>query len=301
MHEVTRAGHQRAEAVRGAQRFLRMCRRLHGVDIQMICARMPGVALQHGLERGDDCRTAAFGLRACSLPVVPWLRIHQRLGVEGLDGVVGGKARRYRLHRVCIRFVERRAIRLGIGRVALAERLDQRAIARRRGLREFNRLRQRGESGRVRVGHHRHVDVRPEDQRLAPEAECAAWIELLRLAKGALRLGMIEPEGEYQALIEPRLRLRIGGSRPEGERAEVLVKNRRLAQRGLRRDRLERCGFGLRENERAKHRRRTSGWRRADRSAVEQRIEPVATDAGCRRRGGKHACPCEHQRNAEDR
>jgi len=56
-------------------------------------------------------------------------------------------------------------------------------------------LGQRGDGRRVGLRHHRHVDVRAEDQGLAPEAHRALRIQLLGGLKGALRLGMIEAEG----------------------------------------------------------------------------------------------------------
>ena len=78
-----------------------------------------------------------------------------------------------------------------------------------------------------------------------------------------------------------------------------VVEHRRLAHRGLGGDRLERRGFRLRENERAQHRRRTAGLRRADRSAVEQRIERVVRAAGRRGHGGNGAGPGDDQRNPD--
>jgi hypothetical protein len=65
-----------------------------------------------------------------------------------------------------------------------------------------DRLAERGERRRVRLRHHRHVDVGPEDQRLAPEAGGAVGIELLRRLEGALRLGMVEGERQPQPWLK---------------------------------------------------------------------------------------------------
>jgi hypothetical protein len=55
------------------------------------------------------------------------------------------------------------------------------------------------------------------DERLAPEAHRAFRVELLRLAEGALRLGMVEAEGHDEALVELGLRLGLRGADLEVE------------------------------------------------------------------------------------
>ena len=57
-------------------------------------------------------------------------------------------------------------------------------------------------AGAFAVGIHRHVDVRPQDQRLAEEAHRAVGIEALCLAEGASRLRVIEVGGEPQPLVK---------------------------------------------------------------------------------------------------
>ena len=92
-----------------------------------------------------------------------------------------------------------------------------------RACRGGERLRplRRGKGGRHRLFHHRHVDVGPEHECLAPEAHRAGGIELLRLAEGALRLAVIEAVGKYQALIEIGLRLCARRRDLVGQRAEA--------------------------------------------------------------------------------
>src|SRR5262249_33850798 len=63
-----------------------------------------------------------------------------------------------------------------------------------------------------RVLLHWKIDVRPEHQRLAPEAHGAIGIELLRLAERTLRLTVIERVRETQSLIEIGLCLLVGSA-----------------------------------------------------------------------------------------
>jgi hypothetical protein len=55
--------------------------------------------------------------------------------------------------------------------------------------------------------HHRHVDVGAQHQCLAPVAHGALGVQFLRRLEGALRFGMVEAEGQPQALVEVRLGL----------------------------------------------------------------------------------------------
>ncbi len=223
-----------------------------------------------------------LGLDTARRPVVPRLRVHHGLGVERLHGVVGRILLRHALHCARVCGIERGPFRLGIGRVARRERIDERAVARGRLRRQFDRLGEGRQRRRVGLRHHRYVDVGAQDQRLAPEAERAAGVRLLRLAKRALRLGVIEPEREPQPLVEPRLRLRTARACLERQRAQVRVEDRRRVERRLRRHGLERRGLGGGQHECAHHQRRAGRRRCAIRAAVEQGVER-AVAAGDRR------------------
>ena len=95
----------------------------------------------------------------------------------------------------------------------------------------------------------------------------------LRGLEGALGLGVVEREGQAEALVEVGLCLRVARSHLEGQRAQVVVQ-RYFAARGLHRLWLEGFGLGLREDQLVKQG-RTLGRRPAKRLAVEQWIELV--------------------------
>ena len=186
-------------------------RRLDRVDVQVDRARRAcGLRLSTVSSVADDVGAAALGLGAARFPVVPGLRVHRRLGVQRLDRVVGREARRDRPS--SRRRRRRRAARArpsGRPSSACSQRLDQRALLGARLAFSATALAERGQRRRVRLRHHRRVDVGPEHQRLAPEAHRAGRVELLRRLERALRLGVVEAEGEAQALVEVGLGLRL--------------------------------------------------------------------------------------------
>ena len=112
-----------------------------------------------------------------------------------------------RAHRVGVGAIERTAI-LGLRiRIAMAERLDECVLYRRRVChvflgkdeflpREFGRWRR----------HVREVDVRPARERDAPMRHGAGRISLLRRLERANRGAVIEAEEEVEALVEVFLR-----------------------------------------------------------------------------------------------
>ena len=240
---------------------------------------MVWIACEHLLQRREQLGGAALGSSARRLPVVPGLRVHHGLGVEREHRVVARILLGHGLHRVGEGRVERGALGLRVCRVALLESRDQRTILRRRAGRQFDCLGKRGKRRRRRLGHHRRVDVRPEHYRLAPPGHRELRVCLLRGLEGALGLGVVEREGQAEALVEVGLCLRVARSHLEGQRAQVVVQ-RYFAARGLHRLWLEGFGLGLREDQLLKQG-RTSLRRSAKRPAVEQRIELViAANAG---------------------
>ena len=201
---------------------------------------MRRVAIEHGLERADDVRAAPLRLGAAGFPVVPGLRVHRGFGVEREHRVVGGKGGRDGLHRIGIGRIERCAIGRRIGCIALFERADQRLLLRGGVALEGDCLAQCRHGGRVRLRHHRHVDVAAQHIGFAPEAHRALGVELLRGLEGTLRLGVVEAESQSQTLVEVRLRLGVAGRDAELERAQVLVERRLAAGRVRRRRSLAR-------------------------------------------------------------
>ena len=216
---------------------------------------------------------APLRLRARGLPVVPGLGVHGGLGKQGLDRIVAREALRRGLHRVRIGGVQRGAVGRGVGRVALLQSLDQAALALARAVLQGHGPGQRGQGRRVGLGHHRHVDVRPQHEGLAPEAHRAVRVELLRRLEGTLRFGVVEAEGQTQALVEIGLRLGVARADLVCQRAEIRVQ-RHFAARRLHRHRLEWRGLGLGEDQGLQQRRWASDDGAAESSAAgQQRIK----------------------------
>ena len=113
-------------------------------------------------------------------------------------------------HRVGEGRVERRAVRLRIGRVALDHRRGQRALGRRRVAGQPVGVGGGADRARIGRGVHRRVDVGAVREGFAPPAHRALRIEPLRLAERRDRGGMVEAVSEGQALAEVALRLGAG-------------------------------------------------------------------------------------------
>ena len=157
------------------------------------------------------------------LPIVPRQRVHRRLGREQRNVVVLRIIARDGQHRVGKGAVEIGALGIGVGRIALGQRHDQRPLGRRDLGRQLLRLGDRLQRQCVGVGRHRRVDVGPMGQRFAPPAHGAIGIEPLRLAEGGDRRGMVEAVGEAHALVEIALRLGARGGDREVDLAEPVI------------------------------------------------------------------------------
>ena len=287
---MARAGNQRGQPTRVRQRTLGLGGRLDRVDVEVQRTRVIRIACDHPLEHGEHLGGAALGLGAPGLPVVPGLRVHHGFGVEHEDRVVTGILGGHGLHRVGVGGVERGALGLRVRRVALLEGRDHRAILRGRAGCQFDRLGERGQRRRDRLGHHRRVDVRPEHQGLAPPGHGELRVFLACSLEGALRLGVIEREGPAHALVEVGLRLRVARSHLEGQRAEVAVQGH-VAARGLHRLRPEGLGLALREDQLLEQGRTAGGSRGAHIAlGVEERVvgsAPGGLDAAGRHQAGR--------------
>jgi hypothetical protein len=126
---VPGVGQQRQQRVRGRLGLLR-CDRFHQVDVHVQRTGMLRVAAYDVLGEGDDGGRARVRL-AVAHPVAPRAQVHHRLDVEGGDVEVVGELRVHGLHGVGIRLVVGVAA-LGLARVPMVERLDERTLAGRR-------------------------------------------------------------------------------------------------------------------------------------------------------------------------
>ena len=135
-----------------------------------------------------------------------------------------------REHGIGIGRVERGAVGLRIGRIALEHRRDHRLLGRRRLAREPVGVGRQSDRAGVDRRVHRRVDVGAVGERLAPEAHRAIGIEPLRLAERGDRRGMVEAVGEAQSLVEIALGERVRRGDREMDLAEPVVERRRRRQ-----------------------------------------------------------------------
>ena len=104
---------------------------------------------------------------------------------------------------------ERAVSGLAIGRLARIpqrHRVDVRLLSRTRPRFQPDRLLRRRVRFRLVLRIHLRIDVRAEDERLAPERHRTRRVETGSLRECAGRLGMIESVGEVHPLIDEQLR-----------------------------------------------------------------------------------------------
>ena len=203
-------------------------------------------------ELADDLVGALVG-RAVRPPVVPRAEVHQRFGIQGRGVEVVRVGLGDLGHRARVGRVEPRAVG-GRGRlVALRDRLDVGALARRGVGLERERLLHRRVRGDAARRVHGRVDVRPVGECDPPVAHGAGGIELRGAGERADRLRVIEAVDESQALVEVLLRGRDASGDPLVVGAEVRVEGDRVRiafrRRGLRRRLCARTGSGTGEQD----------------------------------------------------
>ena len=184
--------------------------------------RVPGDDTLEGLHDLLGARLS----RALRRPEVPGPQVHHGIGEEGRGLQVVGKLARGLAHRVGVGAVERLALGLGIGRVALADGLDHRALHRARAGRERLGLLHGGQRPRLALGVGRVVVVAALGHDDAPVAHGASRIEARGFLERPLRLVVVEPVHQPQALIEPPLGVGRGRGDPVGVASEGIVEDR---------------------------------------------------------------------------
>ena len=116
VNEVPGSGRERGEPLRRRKRGLGMRGSFNGVDVEMICADVVGIALQHGLEHGHNLISAGRGL-AFAIVELPRVEVHAAFGEKrrGIEIIGVGLIRLS--HRVVVGGFE--TIVIGIGRVGV--------------------------------------------------------------------------------------------------------------------------------------------------------------------------------------
>ena len=98
------------------------------MDVEVDRAGMVRVLGHRALEFRDDLVGVPFASPAAILPVIPWLRIHHRFGMDHGEFDVVRKAPCDFAHRVGPGFVERRPVGGGIGRITGRQSSDERLL-----------------------------------------------------------------------------------------------------------------------------------------------------------------------------
>ena len=165
-------------------------------------------------------------------PIVPGLGVHRGLGIEHLHQVILRILPGQHLHRVGIGRIERCAVGRRLSGIALLQCRDQASLLGRHPVHQGYGALQCSPGRRIGLGRHRRIDVGAQHQGLAPVAQRALRVQLLRGLEGALRFRMVEGEGEAQALVEVGLNLGGGLAEPEMQAAQITVQ-RHVAGSGL--------------------------------------------------------------------
>ena len=241
--QVARVRDQPSQPVGDRKGLLRRRRHLHQVDVHVQYARVIGARPGRQRTVEDVLRLqrarADGGLARAQVPQLPRCEVHQRVRVEGGDVQIVGCELVNGAHGLGIGRVPDGAVLRGLrGRVALAQRLDERALGRRGpaaqrvgpfdgGVRPFHCALQIGVveelPGLVVVG--------AQGVRDAPVRHGAVRIGCRRRFEAGDRLFVVERVAPDEAPVEPELRFRRTGRYGPGEGPEVEVVHEDLLQR----------------------------------------------------------------------
>jgi hypothetical protein len=232
--DVPGSGHQRQQPVGLLLGAFRGLGRLPQMDPVVERPRVAAVPRHHALERGDRLRGFLVG-QAVARPVVPRPQVHQRFREQRRRVEVAREPAVHLAHRRGVGGIGGLTV-CGLAGVACAQRLDVGPFARRRAGAARHRLLHQFERPGFVVGRHRAVDVRPEHQGLPPVGHRAGRVEAGGFRERPTGLGVIEPVGQVQPLVDELLGARRTGRDRKGVGAELLEARRQDAARpGLRR------------------------------------------------------------------
>ena len=127
VHDMAGARHERGELVGVRFGAARIGRRFDGVDVEMDRAGVIGLAAS-APTRAREHVAGELARPAVDVPVVPRRGIHQRLREQRRRVEIVREALRQLAHRLGVGRVERRALGIRIGGVALRQRLDVGAL-----------------------------------------------------------------------------------------------------------------------------------------------------------------------------
>ncbi len=211
VHQVSRGGRQSGQPVRAIVRPLRLVRRFHRVDVEVVCADVLGIAPQHALQCADDLfRT--FVWTSLLVPQLPRVQVHQAFGIErGCIQIIGILLRQF-LHRAGVILLD--LLVVGVFRIGVAPGHGGDIVALGLGGAVLQRLRFADgfEGDALAPLIDRKVVVRPDRIRHAPPRHRQLGIQFGGAAEGPLALGVIEAVAERQSLVEELLRFAVRGA-----------------------------------------------------------------------------------------
>src|SRR5205807_4781595 len=183
-----------------------VCGSFDRVNVEVICAQMTWVALQHGLQNSHNFLGARCG-SAVAIVKFPWVQVHAAFRKERRRVEIVGILLVDLSHGVVVGGFEAFVVRVRLVSVTLGERFDVVALVARSVCRERQSLLH------VLVGQlfpltiNGQVVVGSEHQRYAPIRHGHFRVELDGLAETLFSLAMIEAVVECHALLEQALSL----------------------------------------------------------------------------------------------
>jgi hypothetical protein len=219
--EMSRARHERQQALRAGECAFRRRRRFDRVNVIVVRAGVVRSPSEHALEYRHElqrvgCRRAVGG------PQLPRPQIHQRVRVHHGNLRIIWESLMNGLHRFAVPRVQRLGRHRRVERVANRQRVGECRFDWRAAATERHRLLRRLVGALTAFAfelRHVAVIVQAERDAHAPPRHRRLGIELSGLQEGTLRLGMIEVLEKREPLIEIALRLWTGGSDRVGVRA----------------------------------------------------------------------------------
>ena len=234
VNDVAGARNFRRQMIGIRFRTLRRFRGFHRVDVEVDRVRMPRFHGEGRFQRRDQiCYGRLQGL-AVLLPVVPRRDVHQRIGIEGLDGRIVGIVPGNLRHGLGVGLIQDGTVVVRIGRVSGVQCLDQ-GLLQGAGAGTHRHRTVCGLPGPAygrRV--HGRVDIGSENIGLPPGAHGAGRIQLLGVVEGPERFRMVERVRKSQALIEILLRFFVGRGDRKRVVAKVIEQRRRFCAVGSR-------------------------------------------------------------------
>ncbi len=206
VRQMSGCRHKRAQYRGRRNRPLGCGRRFDCVDVKVRSAGVTRIGGENTLKHANDFISVSLRLTVAR-PQVPWLKIHERLGVQGRNVVIIGNALIHTAHCRGIRLVERFAVGWRRPSVSRSECVDECLFDWTRVRAKLLCFGKRLERElRAFLWHHGIVDMRTVTQRDAPPRDRKGGIEFRCARERPDRFVVIARKRPHEPLIEVRLR-----------------------------------------------------------------------------------------------